>query len=75
VLFATIIYGLFKAIELITAPVAVLTYFIYPLLTGIAAAMIRRRAARMAGRTCGNRRVFGLMLTIGANPRFVDRQR
>jgi probable blue pigment (indigoidine) exporter len=29
---------LFKAFELIEVPVAVLTYFIYPLLTGLAAA-------------------------------------
>ena len=35
VLFAAVVYGLFKAIELITVPVAVLTYFVYPLLTGI----------------------------------------
>ena len=37
-LFAAVVYGLFKAIELTNVPVAVLTYFIYPLLTGIAGA-------------------------------------
>ena len=40
VLFAGIVYGLFKAIELMQVPVAILTYFIYPLLTGIAGALV-----------------------------------
>ena len=39
VLFAAIVFGLFKAIALITVPIAVLTYFIYPLLTGIGGAI------------------------------------
>src|SRR6187200_487557 len=40
VLFAGVVFGLFKAFELVTVPVAILTYFIYPLLTGIIGALI-----------------------------------
>ena len=39
VLFAGVVYGLFKAIELVTVPIAILTYFIYPLFTGIIGAL------------------------------------
>ncbi len=68
VLFAAIIYGLFKAIELITAPLAVLTYFIYPLLTGIAAAIFGVERLGWQGALAAIVAFFGLMLTIGANP-------
>ena len=40
VLFAGIVFGLFKAIQLVDVPIAILTYFIYPLLTGIIGALI-----------------------------------
>ena len=39
VLFAMTMYGLLKAIQLLPVSIAILAYFIYPLLTGIAAAM------------------------------------
>jgi drug/metabolite transporter (DMT)-like permease len=68
VLFAAIIYGLFKAIELITAPVAVLTYFIYPLLTGIAGAIFGIERLGWRGALAAIVAFFGLMLTIGAYP-------
>ena len=68
VLFAAIIYGLFKAIELITAPVAVLTYFIYPLLTGIAGAIFGVERLGWQGALAAIVAFFGLMLTIGAHP-------
>src|SRR5207302_1162373 len=38
VLFAGNVYLLFKAIEAVEVPVAILTYFAYPLLTGLAGA-------------------------------------
>src|SRR5215813_7989187 len=38
VLFTGNIFGLFKAFDLVEVPIAVLTYFVYPLLTGLAAA-------------------------------------
>ena len=67
-LFAAIIFGLFKAIELLTAPVAVLTYFIYPLLTGIAAAIFGVERLGWQGVLAAIVAFFGLVLTIGANP-------
>ena len=39
VLFAGIIFGIFKALELVPVSIAILTYFAYPLLTGIAGAI------------------------------------
>jgi drug/metabolite transporter (DMT)-like permease len=68
VLFAMIIYGLFRAIELITVPIAVLTYFIYPLLTGIAAALFGVERLGWQGWVAAVVAFFGLALTIGAYP-------
>ncbi len=39
IIFAGLIFCLFKAIALIDVPTAVLTYFAYPLLTGLTAAL------------------------------------
>jgi drug/metabolite transporter (DMT)-like permease len=68
VLFAMIIYGLFRAIELITVPIAVLTYFIYPLLTGIAAALFGVERLGWQGGLAAIVAFAGLALTIGAYP-------
>ena len=68
VLFAVIIYGLFRAIELITVPMAVLTYFIYPLLTGIAGAIFGVERLGWQGGLAAIVAFFGLALTIGAYP-------
>ena len=38
VLFAGNVFLLFKAIETVEVPIAILTYFVYPLVTGLAAA-------------------------------------
>ena len=68
VLFAAIVYGLFKAIDLITVPIAVLTYFIYPLLTGIGAALFGVERLGWQGMLAALVAFFGLALTIGAYP-------
>ena len=68
VLFAAIVYGLFKAIDLITVPIAVLTYFIYPLLTGIGAAIFGVERLGWQGMLAALVAFFGLALTIGAYP-------
>jgi drug/metabolite transporter (DMT)-like permease len=68
VLFAAIVYGLFKAIDLITVPIAVLTYFIYPLLTGIAGALFGVERLGWQGGLAAVVAFFGLALTIGAYP-------
>src|SRR5947199_7402388 len=38
IVFGANVFLVFKAIELVEVPIAILTYFVYPLLTGIAAA-------------------------------------
>ena len=67
VLFAGIVFGLFKAIELVTVPVAILTYFVYPLLTGIIGSLIGIDQVGWRGR-CGLVAFAGLALIVGAQP-------
>jgi drug/metabolite transporter (DMT)-like permease len=68
VLFAGNVYWLFKAIETVTVPVAVLTYFAYPLLTGIAAALIGIERMGLRGIAAAIIAFLGLALMIGAQP-------
>jgi probable blue pigment (indigoidine) exporter len=68
VLFAGIVFGLFKAIELATVPVAILTYFIYPLLTGIIGAWVGIDKLSWRGGVAAVIAFFGLALIVGANP-------
>ncbi len=44
------LFGVFKAIELVPVSIAILTYFVYPLLTGLVGACDRHRPADLAGR-------------------------
>jgi probable blue pigment (indigoidine) exporter len=69
VLFAAIVFGLFKAIQLITVQVAVLTYFIYPLLTGIAGAVFGVERLSWRGLLAAIVAFIGLAVMIGAYPR------
>jgi drug/metabolite transporter (DMT)-like permease len=69
VLFAAIVFGLFKAIQLITVQIAELTYFIYPLLTGIAGAIFGVERLSWRGLLAAIVAFFGLALMIGAYPR------
>ncbi len=68
VLFAGIVYGLFKAIELMQVPVAILTYFIYPLLTGIAGALVGIDKLSWRGAAAALVAFAGLALIVGAQP-------
>ena len=68
VLFAGIVFGLFKSIELLEVPVAILTYFVYPLLTGIAAALLGIDTLSWRGATAAIAAFLGLALMIGAHP-------
>jgi probable blue pigment (indigoidine) exporter len=72
VLFAAIVFGLFKAIELITVQVAVLTYFIYPLLTGIAGAIFGVERLTWRGLLAALVAFLGLAVMIGAYPRVLS---
>jgi drug/metabolite transporter (DMT)-like permease len=68
VLFAGIVFGLFKAIELVTVPVAILSYFIYPLLTGIIGALIGIDKLGWRGAAAAIVAFCGLALIVGAQP-------
>jgi len=68
VVFAGNIFLLFKAIETITVPVAILTYFVYPLLTGLAAAATGIEKLSWRGGAAAVAAFLGLALMIGAHP-------
>jgi drug/metabolite transporter (DMT)-like permease len=68
VMFTGLIYCLFKAIEAIDVPTAVLSYFTYPLLTGLGASLIGLEPLRWKGFLCALLAFCGLALMIGAHP-------
>jgi drug/metabolite transporter (DMT)-like permease len=61
-------FWLFKAIALVPVSIAILTYFIYPLLTGILGAMTGIDRLTVKGAATALVAFFGLALIIGANP-------
>jgi probable blue pigment (indigoidine) exporter len=61
-------FWLFKAIELVPVSIAILTYFIYPLLTGILGAMTGIDRLTATNAAIALVAFFGLTLIIGANP-------
>jgi probable blue pigment (indigoidine) exporter len=68
VLLCVLMYCLFKAIDLNDVGTAVLTYFIYPLLTGIVAAATGLERLRWQGIACALVAFVGLAIMIGAHP-------
>ena len=68
VLFAGNVFFLFKAIEAMEVPLAILTYFTYPLLTGLAAAAFGVERLGLAGLAAALAAFAGLALMIGAHP-------
>ncbi len=68
VMFAVTVYTLFEAIDLMDVPTANLAYFVYPLITGLVAALTGLEP--LGGRGCAAALVAfgGLALTIGAHP-------
>lgn len=68
VLLTANLFSLFKAIELIPVSIAILTYFIYPLLTGIVGAMTGVDRLTITGAATALVAFFGLALIIGASP-------
>jgi drug/metabolite transporter (DMT)-like permease len=69
VLLTVNLFCLFKAIELIPVSIAILTYFIYPLLTGILGAVTGTDRLTVTGAVIAVVAFFGLALIVGANPR------
>jgi drug/metabolite transporter (DMT)-like permease len=68
VLFAANVFLLFKAIEAIDVAIAILTYFVYPLLTGIAAAVIGFEKLSWRGVLAAFSAFLGLGIMLGATP-------
>jgi drug/metabolite transporter (DMT)-like permease len=68
ILFAALIFCLFKAIEFNDVPTAVLTYFVYPLLTGLVASATGLERLRWQGVVCALVAFLGLGIMIGAHP-------
>jgi probable blue pigment (indigoidine) exporter len=67
-LFAANVFLLFKAIETVTVPIAILTYFVYPLLTGLVAVAAGLEKMTWRGATAALAAFLGLALMIGAHP-------
>jgi drug/metabolite transporter (DMT)-like permease len=67
-LFAANVFLVFKAIEAVDVPVAILTYFVYPLLTGLAAAAVGLEPLTWRGALTSVVAFLGLALMIGAHP-------
>jgi probable blue pigment (indigoidine) exporter len=68
VMFTALIYCLFKAIEAVDVSTAILSYFTYPVLTGIAASALRIEPLRWQGALCAIVAFIGLAIMIGAHP-------
>jgi drug/metabolite transporter (DMT)-like permease len=68
IIFAGLIFCLFKAIETIDVPTAVLSYFTYPLLTGLVAAVAGIEQPRWQALLCALVAFCGLALLIDAHP-------
>jgi drug/metabolite transporter (DMT)-like permease len=68
VLFAGNVFFLFKAIEVVAVPIAILTYFVYPLLTGLVGAATALDRLSWRGAAAAVVAFLGLALMLGANP-------
>ena len=68
IIFAGLIFCLFKAIERIDVPTAILSYFTYPLLTGLTAAFAGLEPLRCKGMLCAILAFCGLAMLIEAHP-------
>jgi drug/metabolite transporter (DMT)-like permease len=68
ILFSGTVFFLFKAIEAMEVPLAILTYYTYPLLTGLAAVVFGVERLGLAGALAALTAFAGLALMIGAHP-------
>ncbi len=71
ILFAGVVFGLFAAISIVTVPIAVLTYFVYPLFTGIAGGLLGIDRIGWRGALAALAAFLGLALMIGAHPQTI----
>jgi probable blue pigment (indigoidine) exporter len=68
IVFAANVFLLFEAISAIEVAIAILTYFIYPLLTGIAAALFGLEKLSWRGLLAAAFAFVGLGMMLGAHP-------
>jgi drug/metabolite transporter (DMT)-like permease len=68
IILAGVVFCLFKAIEAIDVPTAILSYFVYPLLTGLTASLVGLERLRWQGGLCAIVAFLGLAVMIGAHP-------
>jgi probable blue pigment (indigoidine) exporter len=68
VVFAGNVFLLFMALGVIEVPVAILTYFVYPLITGVVAAATGLDRLSWRGLTAAVIALAGLALMLGAHP-------
>ena len=66
-LLAGIVFGIFKAIQIVDVPIAILTYFVYPLFTGLLAAVFGLERLGWRGAFAALVAFLGLALTVGAH--------
>jgi drug/metabolite transporter (DMT)-like permease len=67
-LFCGIVFGLYKAIQYLPVPIAILSYFVYPLATGLIGALLGIDNVTWRGIAAAAVAFFGLALTVGAEP-------
>ena len=68
VLFAGVVFGLFAAIARVSVPIAILSYFVYPLLTGLLGVLFGIERITWRGALAALAAFCGLALMIRANP-------
>lgn len=67
-LFGGNLWLLYVAIRMVPVPIAVLSYFVYPLLTGVVGAALGIERLRLAGAMAAVVALLGLALLLGAHP-------
>jgi len=67
ILFAANVFLVFKAVEAIGVSIAILTYFVYPLLTGVAAAAVGLEPMSWKGALAALIAFLGLVVMLGAH--------
>jgi drug/metabolite transporter (DMT)-like permease len=68
VLFACIIFGLYKGMQFLPVPITILIYFVYPLLTGLIGHRLGIDNVTWRGAAAAVVAFCGLALTVGAAP-------
>jgi len=68
VIFAGVVFGLFAAIARVSVPIAILSYFVYPLITGLLGVLFGIERISWRGALAAFAAFCGLALMIRANP-------